>query len=82
MMKKIVSIVAVLMLLAVSLTMAGCGTKRRDPFHRQGRRGGGRLRLLSGEWRSEVFSGYESWIEDALLLPGGLAGIYRRNLYH
>ena len=29
-MKKIVSIVAVLMLLAVSLTLAGCGTKQNQ----------------------------------------------------
>ena len=72
-MKKIVSIVAVLMLLAVSLTLAGCGTKQNQKTDSD---------YEAYEWRSEVFSGYESWIEDALLFPGGLAGIYRRNLYH
>ena len=82
-MKKIVSIVAVLMLLAVSLTLAGCGTKQNQKTDSDYEAYDGYAYYqANGEWRSEVFSGYESWIEDALLLPGGLAGIYRRDLYH
>ena len=76
-MKKIVSIVTVLMLLAVSLTLAGCGTKQNQKTDSD-------YEAYDGYayYQAEVFSGYERWIEDALLLPGGLAGIYRRDLYH